>query len=951
MKKLTKFLSLLMAVAMVLSMAACTGTTDPTTTGSNPSTQPSTTSKPADNKGSYVVKVMSVGGLPLEGVNVMIYDGDNMVQAGSTATDGSYTVQMKTGKTYTVKLGALPAGYTAEESYSFTGNVCQISLNSSLITGESLSGKTFKLGDIMYDFEFTDSEGVTHKLSETLAEKKMVMLNFWYSDCSWCYKEFPAINAVYGDFSEDIAIWALDDYPGETLDDVNSWKSSLELAFPMGLIKNGLGIGSFGGGGWPMTVIIDRYGVVSLAHAGAITSEYTWKQLFSHFTAADYNTVLIENPDDFIEVLPPTYEFPGHDAVNNAITNGDIQINYYASSEETDGEGWEYIWPFIEAEYNGQSCVKASNNRIDSSYAILYMDVELKAGQALGFDYIISCELGIDGAVIIVNGEDIYQMSGVDENPQWKTCYPCVAEEDGTYQVAIVYMKDGSTNDGDDTIYVDNVRVVEQKDIDVDTFIPRQAAVEQADGSFQYAEIVYNEEDGYYHVGSVNGPLLLANLMGYSQFCKDDYIYNMAVSGQIVKDGHDYKDDLTPYANYASNSLLNGYCTVNYELAELLKIVAEIKGFDTSDKNEWLQICEYYQAYGPSGNQLSDPIEGLAPFSAPEAILGKWVDDGNGNLVFQGANGETGDYNRFYYDRPIIPRGKFYRFTPEVSGAYRFTSHTDSSSCPDAWIFTEEGFYNRDPLYTYAAEERIYNIDGNNISMVYYMEAGKDYFIDIAFWDVYETGYIPFDVEFLGETYDMFRLASPGVFTYIEGTEFIVSGGIEVELGEDGIYYHVKTDKDGNKVRGSKLYADFTMLTPIFSSSLERMIEMGAFNFALNEYDQEIVTYLKNRNNDVEATREYLKQMWGADYEAYAEAYKLEEIFQGTYHGTGVDKTEEARAFLAQIIDAEGSPEDGCVVVTAELAELLQMLMDKFTFEGVEYSWCKLCYYFDYMGR
>ena len=57
------------------------------------------------------------------------------------------------------------------------------------------------------------------------------------------------------------------------------------------------------------------------------------------------------------------------------------------------------------------------------------------------------------------------------------------------------------------------------------------------------------------------------------------------------------------------------------------------------------------------------------------------------------------------------------------------------------------------------------------------------------------------------------------------------------------------------------------------------------------------------------------------------------------------------KAFLDDVIDMEGDITDGCVVVTEELAELLQMLMDKFTFEGVEQSWRKLCYYFDYMGR
>ncbi|MBQ5837194.1 MAG: hypothetical protein IIW39_00840 [Clostridia bacterium] len=32
------------------------------------------------------------------------------------------------------------------------------------------------------------------------------------------------------------------------------------------------------------------------------------------------------------------------------------------------------------------------------------------------------------------------------------------------------------------------------------------------------------------------------------------------------------------------------------------------------------------------------------------------------------------------------------------------------------------------------------------------------------------------------------------------------------------------------------------------------------------------------------------------------------------------------------------------------LAELLGKLMDKYTFEGVEYSWLKVCYYYDYLG-
>ena len=974
MKKMTKFMSLLLCVAMVLTMVACGNTqgTNPTTNGTVPTTKPAGT---GESKGNYTVIVKTAGGMALANVDIEIRTGDDLVNVGRTNADGTYTANLPTGKEYSVKLNNVPAGYEIRDSYAFNGSSCVISLGSSLITGQEItSGTRFELGSIMYDFQFTDSDGVVHTLSETLAEKKMVMLNFWYTNCSYCYQEFPAINTVYAEYADEIEIFALNDYPGENMDGVLDWKNSLGLNFPMGLITTGLGIGSFGGGGWPMTVIIDRYGMIAMAHAGAITSEHAWKQIFGHFTAENYQQKLIVEYTDLVNQVLPTETFPGSDAIGNAINKGELNVTYRPDDNE-------YVWPFVETTFNGQTCVKASNSRIDSSYSILYADVELKAGQAFGFDYIISSELGNDYVVIIVNGEDIYQVSGYDETPQWKTCYPWVALEDGVYEVAICYIKDGSTNAGDDTIYIDNARVVNVEDIEVDTYIPRQAAVKQENGKYEYVELVYNQKDGYYHVGSANGPLLLANLMGYTQFCEDDFIYNMAIAGDIVYQGKDYYADLTPFASYATNASLPGYCTVTQELYEILQIIDEIKGFDRNDNREWLKICEYYQSYGPTGTQLEDPIKGLAPFSAPEAVLGTWqLNETTGEWEFTAENGEEGELNYFFYDRAIMPRGLFYKFTPAKSGVYRITSHTTSTVGLDGWIFSEEGFYNREVLYTFSGDERFYD-DPNNISMVYYMEAGVSYYIDIAFWSIYDTGYIPFDVTFLGESYDLFRLASRGTFSYAEDTEFIVSGGIEVYLGEDNIYYHWLTDENGVKmvdengkpVLGSKLYADFSSITPIFSDPImdvpvldkdgnpvlddqgnplvrKGIISKGGFDFSKNEYDQEIVTYLRNHNNDVEATKDYLRTLWGADYETYAEIYKLEEIFRGEYHGEGEDLTPAISAFLSQVI-TDGSVNDGCVVVTKDLADLLQALMDKFTFEGVENSWRKLCYYYDHLGQ
>ncbi|MBQ3069946.1 MAG: hypothetical protein IJD01_08395, partial [Clostridia bacterium] len=478
--------------------------------------------------------------------------------------------------------------------------------------------------------------------------------------------------------------------------------------------------------------------------------------------------------------------------------------------------------------------------------------------------------------------------------------------------------------------YVDNMRVVEASAIDVATYLPRQAAVTADDGdTYTYADIVYNDADGYYHVGSANGPLLLADLMGFTAFNEEQSVHDIVYEGDADKDGvslYGKKEEgglgMVSYFSYASNSTLQGVCTVNKELAEMLKQVAEVAGFE-DDENEWLKVCKYYQAYGPNAEQLQDPIKGLSPASAFTTTLGKDVST-----------------NYFYYDRAIIPRGLMSEFVPATSGVYRFTSKSDYQEGIDAWIFNEKS----EVIYTYEHDERMYT-DDKNCSLVYYMEAGKPYYINMAFWDVYATGYIYYDVEYLGSSIELFRLAAPGYFTYDSDATGdvmydIITGGITPVL-KDGKYY--------DEADGSLIYADFTGLTTVFSQSIVEMIDMGGFDFSKSETDGEILAYLKQHDNDVDKTKEYLEKLWGEDYDANAEIYQIEDIFEGRYHGTGEDYTEEIRGYVGKI-DRSGTEKDGCVIVDERLAELLQMLMSKYTFEDVDNAWLKICYYYDYLG-
>lgn len=913
MKNSKKILSLLLALAMVFSMAAC---------GGGEGTEESTTTASGD-KTSYTVSVKSAGGMALSGIDVYVYADDSLTDMkdyGQTDENGAVSFSLAQSDSYAITLTGVPKGYDVAQCYALNTKT-QITLTSSLITGESLSGANLGLGDVMYDFSVTTPAGETVTLSEELAKKDVVVLNFWYNGCSACEYEFPYMQEAYEMYSDSVSIIAMD--PLYDSSSTASYQESRELTFTMASVSGswttGFNVNGAAIDAYPTTVIVDRYGVICMIEEGALVSLRYWTSIFDHFTGDDYEQELIATADDLLTQVVPIYDMPSSEEIEVVINSGDIQAAY----RPEEGDGAEYSWPFVITEKNGEACIKASNQGIEDSYAIVYADVYLEAGQAVGFDYLISSEQGADVLFVIVDDNDIYQISGCDEVESWKTCYPWVAETDGTYEVALCYLKDEADNVGDDTVYIKNMRIVSVADIDTATYLPREAAT-TADGfTYSYADIVLNESDGYYHVGSANGPLLLANLMGYSEFNEEMTAWEIVYNGNADINGRVLYDEMVDYFSYASNAQIYGYCTVNQELAELLRVVDRAVGFDVEDENEWLKFCMYYQTYGTS-TQLPDPIAGLAPFSAYKASLGSG--------------------NSLTYTTAVMPRGYVAEFVPTKSGVYRITSTSESTNGIDGWIFDQD----RNELLYYEYDERS-RMDSDEVSMVYYMEAGTPYYIDIAFWDIYETGTIYFTIEYVGSTYDLFRMCSPGPFTYDSNATgdamyYVIAGGIKAVLGSDGYYYE---DLGGGKT-GSKIYADFTQATGIFSNSIEEIIKLNGFDFSKTEDDLYIIGILNTYDGDIEAADEYLRSYWGEDYDAYAELYQVEDVYNGIYHGKGEDLTAEISTYLSK--ESTGGETKGCVAVDKRLAELLQLLMDKYTFQGVDQSWLKLCYYYDYLG-
>ncbi|MBR4033701.1 MAG: redoxin domain-containing protein, partial [Clostridia bacterium] len=722
----TRALSFILAMLMLLGvcLTACDGggtedttpsdSSDVTTSAPDNTTSApdNTTTAPDVNKIPYTVEVVSEGGLKIKDVTVLIYsDATLTVMNGYAKTDENGIASFNLPAditTYHAVLTDVSEGYELADSYPLSGSETKITLSSAIITDSSISGVRYKLGDIMHDFTVKTTDGETFTLSEALKTKKAVLINFWYINCSWCQEEFPYMNSVYQQYSDDIAVIALNPYSSDTENAINTYKSASGITFPMAKIDTAL-VEAFGVDAYPTSVMVDRYGMISVIEAGAIISEAPFIAAYEHFKSENYTQRLEESLQAFVEVPKPDTDMPASAEIEAAVNGKNGAGITYRS--ETGAEYAETIWDFTLTEKNGVKCLVNTNQEAHGTSALLYVDVELKAGQAIKFDYFASSELSADVLHIIIDDVQIYQISG--ESTDWQTCFPYVALKDGKYTIAIAYIKDASDTVGEDSIYIRNFEVCDAKDISVASYIPRNCATERLADGYGYAnyvDVVFNEKDGYYHVGKADGPLLLANLMGYRTAFSDASVYDLAYNGLVTIDGVNYYDQIVQYCNYASNSSINGVCTVDKGLAELLQKVAFACGLEVENDKQWLQMCCYYDVYG-GVEQLADPIRGLAAHSAFIAEMGK------DNVVT--------------YDRIIMPRGLLYKFVPEKSGAYRITSN--SESLVDAWIFNAD----RTEYYVYEGGERMYT-DPNNCSMVVYFEAGRDYYIDIAFYDVYE---------------------------------------------------------------------------------------------------------------------------------------------------------------------------------------------------------------------
>jgi len=91
------------------------------------------------------------------------------------------------------------------------------------------------------DFSFTDTEGVTHKLSDALANDRVILLDFFFVDCPQCITTRPEIEKIAEEFEDKtLELWAISDRDSDAYINQSDFKPVFSNHFVGGVDGNGL---------------------------------------------------------------------------------------------------------------------------------------------------------------------------------------------------------------------------------------------------------------------------------------------------------------------------------------------------------------------------------------------------------------------------------------------------------------------------------------------------------------------------------------------------------------------------------------------------------------------------------------------------------------------------------------------------------------------------------------
>lgn len=827
--------------------------------------------------GTYNLNITSAGGLVLNDVMVS-FKKDGEVVAQGVSRNGRIDVDLE-ADVYTIEVDAstLPLGYYIPDNANFqtsaTSSTVNIKIPSKVISSTAPSSTRYSVGDIMYDFSLTAEDDNKYLLSELLETKKTVFLNFWYIECGPCIAEFPSMHKAYNMFLDDAMMIAVTTRDSMTA--MKNFQEQYNYSFRMAQDSAGL-LNFFSITATPTTVIVDRYGVIAEIFSGSTPSTNAWTSKFARYTSNNYTQDIItdNNPGGEEEtVIPPPegLEMTSSDiikeTINDEVSAGKIS-NYYTETSEKDGPN---NWPWVIEE--GTDYLQPSNygKDKDPSFSIFYMDLDLKAGDIVSFEYEMNVAAGYDNMYIILDSRTLLgEYAGDSEGWQKEEIF--IATRDTKANISFTYMKNsnGAKPEIEDFIHIRNIRIQNVENVENTTDIARSA---------EYLNLTLDMiklwDDGYYHIdtGRPNytheGAILFVDISHASAW-SDKYaggptfktpegstaesamryfsfyfMSNRANESEetlkynyLSQEDTDYLNHLIDMQNFSSN----GYLPVTERLRKILEKFCEefrLTPHHTGEysPSEWLEMCYVYQHFMADHDnclKTTDPVKGMMLFNATEAHLGKNEVNITSSSVYNGG-------------------GTYMKFKVPESGVYKLYSKSYSIEIdPIVFILETDGDDNPIGYREYMLDlsyDLFVNSNLNDFLAYEYYEKGEVINFQLRQRMPGATGRYEFFIEKLEvDEYDWLKVCTTGEGLF---TGFVDTYYLAVDWtynSSDDCHYNLVTNDDGTTELGSKIYIDF--IHPNFydqnNHSLYEMVQMGYFNLsedALPNYTTEMLQY------------------------------------------------------------------------------------------------------------
>ena len=310
---------------------------------------------------------------------------------------------------------------------------------------QCVGARALELGDRIEDFSVSCIDGERFTLSEALADKDVVLISLWATWSPACEDELAALQRCCETHREDVAAIALSIEPADSAAVLQSFADSRGLSLPIASDSEAGLSRSFYVSALPTTIVVDRFSRVVMIHNGPQCSDDAFELLVSAYVGDSYTETRVLHGVPSAASRPQAADAA---ALDRAL-NPDGGALHFRNSQDA------LNWPMQPYSAPDRQALVSGNAGQDETVSAVLMELVSDGAQQLAFDFRTSTERAMDLLSVRVDGEVRKAFSG--EHP-WTTWVLPLSE--GAHTVEFRYSKDVDLAEGEDRVWLSNVRLV-----------------------------------------------------------------------------------------------------------------------------------------------------------------------------------------------------------------------------------------------------------------------------------------------------------------------------------------------------------------------------------------------------------------------------------------------------------------------------------------------------------